>query len=200
MRLFPSQDTSTKKPQAGVDYRLIYPLRPLWAGFLANTAFYVAALWLLTLGPVQLRRLIRCHRGQCLRCGYDLHGSEHERCPECGVALTNIQRNDPRSRGAPASTMMTSGALGITMMLCGCRGPDQHAYSRRVLWTDASFAFVGGAPPMLVDVAKGNASIFEIRNGYYRGRKSTAHSSHTAVYLLAADRPRAGEHLRFSHY
>ena len=61
---------------------------PLWPGFVVNTVFYAAILWLLTLGPFTLRRLIRHKRGLCIKCGYDLRGAEHEVCPECGVGLS----------------------------------------------------------------------------------------------------------------
>ena len=60
------------------------PLRPLWDGLLANTAFYAA----LMLGFVVLLRLFRRHhrrsRNRCLRCGYDIANSPGV-CPECGT-------------------------------------------------------------------------------------------------------------------
>ncbi len=69
------------------DLRLL-PLHPLWPGFAANTIFYAAMLWLLTLGPFTARRMIRRKRGRCIKCGYDLRGAEHEVCLECGVELS----------------------------------------------------------------------------------------------------------------
>ncbi|MEE8154327.1 MAG: hypothetical protein V3T53_05145 [Phycisphaerales bacterium] len=60
------------------------PVRPLWTGFLANVIFYAAILWLLSVTPYALRRFIRSKRGHCIECGYDLRGTEHEVCPECG--------------------------------------------------------------------------------------------------------------------
>ena len=33
---------------------------------------------------IAARRLIRRKRGLCIKCGYDLRGTEHEVCPECG--------------------------------------------------------------------------------------------------------------------
>ncbi len=62
----------------------VLPLAPIWPGFVINTLFYAAILWLLTLGPFTARRLIRRKRGRCIKCGYDLRGTEHEVCPECG--------------------------------------------------------------------------------------------------------------------
>ena len=65
------------------------PLRPIWPGFAVNTIFYAAILWLLTLAPFTLRRVIRRKRGHCIKCGYDLRGTEHEVCPECGVSVVD---------------------------------------------------------------------------------------------------------------
>ncbi len=68
-----------------VDYKQrLIPVRPILPGFLINTLFYAAILWLLTLGSFTARRLIRRKRGLCIKCGYDLRGAEHEVCPECG--------------------------------------------------------------------------------------------------------------------
>ena len=66
----------------------ILPLRPIWPGFAINTILYAAMLWLLTLGPFAARRMIRRKRGLCIKCGYDLRGVEHEKCPECGVGVS----------------------------------------------------------------------------------------------------------------
>jgi len=63
------------------------PLYPALPGFLINTVFYAALLWLLALAPFTARRIIRRKRGHCIKCGYDLRGTEHERCPECGYEL-----------------------------------------------------------------------------------------------------------------
>ncbi len=64
--------------------RGIIPYSPLAAGFLANTAFNALILWLLILGPLALRRLVRRRRGRCIKCGYDLRGDFESGCPECG--------------------------------------------------------------------------------------------------------------------
>ena len=66
------------------------PLRPLWPGFAINTVFYAAILWLLTLGLLTARRMIRCKRGRCIKCGYDLRGTSGGGgvCPECGAPAT----------------------------------------------------------------------------------------------------------------
>ncbi len=59
-------------------------LRPVWPGFAINTLLYAGVLWLLTLGSFTARRIIRRRRGLCIKCGYDLRGTEHAKCPECG--------------------------------------------------------------------------------------------------------------------
>jgi hypothetical protein len=67
---------------------------PYFPGLLINTAFYGAILWLLWLTPGMLRRGSRRRRGLCVRCGYDLRGSQGSAvssggggaCPECGAA------------------------------------------------------------------------------------------------------------------
>ncbi|MEE9128701.1 MAG: hypothetical protein V3T84_01690 [Phycisphaerales bacterium] len=77
-------------PDAGTRL-LALPLAPIWPGFAINTIFYaavIAILWLLTFGPFTARRIIRRRRGQCIKCGYDLRGAEHEVCPECGVEVS----------------------------------------------------------------------------------------------------------------
>ncbi len=66
------------------------PLRPIWPGFIINTAFYAAILWLVIPGPFALRRHIRRKRGLCVTCGYDLRHADHDACPECGVARSRL--------------------------------------------------------------------------------------------------------------
>jgi hypothetical protein len=64
-----------------------FPLLPRWPGFIVNTLFYGALLWLLIPGPFVLRRVIRIKRGLCPKCGYDLRRAAPEAgigCPECG--------------------------------------------------------------------------------------------------------------------
>lgn len=73
-------------PQDFKSYR-IYPLKPIWRGITINTIFYAALLWLLTHGPFTARRMIRRKRGLCIKCGYDLRGTDHDKCPECGIVI-----------------------------------------------------------------------------------------------------------------
>ena len=66
----------------------ILPLAPIWPGFAVDALFY-GALWLLIhlllVDPGITRRSLRHHHGRCLKCGYDLRGGPHEKCPECGT-------------------------------------------------------------------------------------------------------------------
>ncbi len=63
------------------------PLRPIPIGFVVNSLLYATCLWLMISVPFDVRRMIRCKRGRCTKCGYDLSGTDHEACPECGVSL-----------------------------------------------------------------------------------------------------------------
>jgi hypothetical protein len=60
----------------------ILPWRPIWPGFLANSAIYAAAWFLVLGGRHSLRAHIRHRRGLCPRCAHDLRASP-TRCPEC---------------------------------------------------------------------------------------------------------------------
>ena len=60
------------------------PMRIVWFGFVVNTLFYAAIMWLLILGAFALRRVSRRKRGLCVACGYDLRGNLEHGCPECG--------------------------------------------------------------------------------------------------------------------
>ncbi len=60
-------------------------MRIVWFGFVVNTLFYAAIMWLLILGAFALRRVSRRKRGLCVACGYDLRHADHEACPECGA-------------------------------------------------------------------------------------------------------------------
>ena len=60
-------------------------VHPIWSGFVINTIFYAAVLWLLIPGPFVLRRFIRRLRELCPGCGYPM--GESDVCSECGMAL-----------------------------------------------------------------------------------------------------------------
>ncbi len=60
------------------------PYIPIALGFVVNTLLYAAFIGLPIAGRSAGRRVIRRKRGHCINCGYDLRGTEHEVCPECG--------------------------------------------------------------------------------------------------------------------
>ena len=68
-----------------VSYVVGLPVRPAWPGFLANTAIYGSALWLVWITPRIARRWWRRRHGRCVGCAYDVRGVAQ--CPECGRAV-----------------------------------------------------------------------------------------------------------------
>lgn len=73
----------------------LLPIRPIWPGFLINTLFYAAILWLIFAGPFALRRTIRRRRGCCPACGYPVGVSP--RCTECGAEVVpNTSTSTPQ--------------------------------------------------------------------------------------------------------
>jgi hypothetical protein len=63
----------------------LLPLRPVWPGFAVNAAVYGAALWVLAVAVVGLRRFGRVRRRRCPACGYPI--GEAAVCTECGKPL-----------------------------------------------------------------------------------------------------------------
>ena len=63
------------------------PLLPLWPGFVINTIFCAAIVWMLFAAGGRMRRRRRIKRGLCPKCAYDLRGSDSKICPECGTAV-----------------------------------------------------------------------------------------------------------------
>lgn len=63
------------------DFPLL-PLRPVWPGFLLDTALFAALAAALSLTTDALKRSRRKRRGACANCGYPRASGEH--CPECG--------------------------------------------------------------------------------------------------------------------
>ena len=61
------------RPQGPVaptdESKIILPDRIIWAGFAINTTMYSATVWLLALGSITARRVIRYKRGLCIKCG-----------------------------------------------------------------------------------------------------------------------------------
>ncbi len=76
---------SAPSPGGGGLWPKALPLRPIWPGFVINTIFYAAILWLLIPGPFVLRRFVRVRRGLCPRCAYPI--GESSVCTECATPL-----------------------------------------------------------------------------------------------------------------
>ena len=71
----------------------ILPCAPIPRGFILNTLFYSALLWLILIIPLKFRGLIRHRRGLCTHCTYDLRGATPKslQCPECGRRLVSSE-------------------------------------------------------------------------------------------------------------
>jgi len=63
------------------------PLRFIWPGALIDSAIFGWFYFSIFAFPGIVIRSRRRQRGACPRCGYDLRGAEHEKCPECGAAI-----------------------------------------------------------------------------------------------------------------
>ncbi len=66
---------------------LAVPTGVLWRGFVAGTAVWATAWWVLLVTPWLVRRAWRARRGRCVWCGYDCRAVPvASPCPECGTA------------------------------------------------------------------------------------------------------------------
>ncbi len=64
------------------------PLALIWGGFLADVVVYSFGWFALLTLIVAIRRALRSRHGCCVTCGYDLRGTPHGKCPECGSTMT----------------------------------------------------------------------------------------------------------------
>jgi hypothetical protein len=62
------------------------PVFPIWTGFIANSVFFGATVWLAILGVPRLMRWNRRRRGRCPACAYPVGASPV--CTECGATVT----------------------------------------------------------------------------------------------------------------
>jgi hypothetical protein len=65
----------------------ILPFRPLWPGFIFDTAFYGTLTFLLWSAPGLIRRRSRLRRRACPACGYDLVGMNARCVLSAGLAV-----------------------------------------------------------------------------------------------------------------
>lgn len=73
-------------PPAAVGFNraTVLPIRPLVAGFAANTLMYALAAGALITGVSWIARRLATPAGHCPKCRYDLRGDLAGGCPECG--------------------------------------------------------------------------------------------------------------------
>lgn len=72
---------------------LAVPTGVLWRGFVAGTAVWATAWWVLLVTPWLVRRAWRARRGRCVWCGYDCRAVPvASPCPECGTARPIAER------------------------------------------------------------------------------------------------------------
>ena len=88
----------------------ILPLRPIWIGFVLNTLLFALLWWAATRSIRRLRRWDRTRRRLCEACAYDLSGTAHERCPECGEPCAQLANRKGRLKRL---TMLVSVALAL---------------------------------------------------------------------------------------
>lgn len=76
---------------------MLFPYRPIWPGFLVNTALFSMSWLFVLLVPGAVRRARRRRAGRCVACGYDRRGLADAvaPCPECGAT--------PSPRPTPAA-------------------------------------------------------------------------------------------------
>ncbi len=87
----------------------------------------------------------------------------------------------------------------LMLISCGCGDPDREPYSRHILWENASLVNQSGTNTMrFMDVEPGTNLVLEIRDGFYRSKTTTAHSSHDAVYLVLPGEPQPWSRYRFT--
>lgn len=75
-------------PSPNTTVRML-PLALIWSGFLADVAIYSLVWFGLLMLIIVGRRALRSREGCCVTCGYDLRGTPHGKCPECGFPITD---------------------------------------------------------------------------------------------------------------
>jgi len=91
--------------------------------------------------------------------------------------------------------------ITLALVVVGCRksDPDREPYTRRILWQDANVVNHSETNAYrFITVEPGSNLVAEIRDGFYRGKQTSIHSSHVSVYLIFDREPRAVRTYRFS--
>jgi hypothetical protein len=110
-------NSTTESASTGGDARYL-PLLPIWSGFVANTLFYGAVIWMLFAAPASLRRWQRVALGLCPKCAYPTGTSDV--CTECGVRLTTMTSREHGTEGLPLEASGRPETSGRTDS--GCKG------------------------------------------------------------------------------
>jgi hypothetical protein len=75
-----------------IPYYRALPYHLLWPGFIVNTIFYAAILWVVWISSSKIRRIViarsRIKRHRCAACGYQIAEGVGPVCSECGHPLT----------------------------------------------------------------------------------------------------------------
>jgi hypothetical protein len=81
--------TGRSLPQSAIAPGLeeMLPWLPRWPGLVVNMVFYGVVLSMPFLIAGLVSKYRRRRLGLCLACGYDLRGTAHELCPECGAEV-----------------------------------------------------------------------------------------------------------------
>ena len=73
---------SSHRPPGAIRFGRAFSSRPIWPGFLVNTLFYTAILWLIFALLFGIRSRLRLRSRRCPHCNYPF--GESPTCTECG--------------------------------------------------------------------------------------------------------------------
>jgi len=74
-----------------IDSSRLFPIHPLWPGFLINNILYSLVVYLIIVYTVYWRKEIRLVRLRCPGCAYPI--IEWKLCPECGFNLATVRHS-----------------------------------------------------------------------------------------------------------